>query len=52
MVINQEIKMKCIFCNIKEKVLENDLAFAIYDKYPVSLWSHSNNYQKACSKLF
>ncbi|WP_420885511.1 HIT family protein [Candidatus Syntrophocurvum alkaliphilum] len=27
---------KCIFCEIKEKVLENDLAFAIYDKYPVN----------------
>lgn len=26
----------CIFCNIEEYVLENDLAFAIYDKFPVS----------------
>jgi diadenosine tetraphosphate (Ap4A) HIT family hydrolase len=28
--------MTCPFCLIEEKVLENDLAFAIYDKYPVS----------------
>lgn len=27
----------CIFCNPPEIILENDLALAIYDKYPVSL---------------
>ncbi|WP_244895423.1 HIT family protein [Evansella clarkii] len=26
----------CPFCTIDEKFLENDLAFAIFDKYPVS----------------
>lgn len=26
----------CPFCTIEEKVLENDLAFAILDKYPVN----------------
>ncbi|WP_088034875.1 HIT family protein [Evansella clarkii] len=26
----------CPFCTIEEKVLENDLAFAIFDKYPVN----------------
>lgn len=25
----------CIFCKIKDYILENDLAYAIYDKYPV-----------------
>jgi diadenosine tetraphosphate (Ap4A) HIT family hydrolase len=25
-----------LFCSCTEKVLENDLAFAIYDSYPVS----------------
>ena len=28
--------MDCIFCNIKNPVLENGLAYAILDKYPVS----------------
>jgi hypothetical protein len=28
--------MTCPFCTIEEKVLDNELAFAIYDKYPVS----------------
>ena len=27
--------MNCIFCEMKEYVLENELAYAIYDKYPV-----------------
>ena len=27
--------MNCIFCQIKDYILENDLAYAIYDKYPV-----------------
>ena len=28
--------MSCIFCNMKGNyILENDLAYAIYDKYPV-----------------
>ena len=26
----------CIFCNINNYVLENELAYAIYDKFPVS----------------
>ncbi|QGT99781.1 HIT family hydrolase [Candidatus Syntrophocurvum alkaliphilum] len=26
----------CVFCDTEEKFLENDLAFAIYDKYPVN----------------
>jgi diadenosine tetraphosphate (Ap4A) HIT family hydrolase len=26
----------CPFCTIEEKVIENDLAFAIFDKYPVN----------------
>jgi len=30
--------MDCIFCNLKEgRVAENDLAFAVPDKYPASL---------------
>ncbi len=28
--------MECIFCSVRETILENDLAFAIYDKYPVN----------------
>ncbi|KAA9022940.1 HIT family protein [Niallia endozanthoxylica] len=28
--------MTCVFCNMKEVVLENDLALAFYDKYPVN----------------
>ncbi|WP_419182765.1 HIT family protein [Metabacillus fastidiosus] len=28
--------MTCIFCNIKEIILENNLAFAFYDKFPVN----------------
>ena len=28
--------MNCIFCMIKEYVLENDLAYAIFDKTPVN----------------
>ncbi|MGO0059093.1 HIT family protein [Brevibacillus fluminis] len=28
--------MDCIFCSVKDIILENDLAFAIYDKYPVN----------------
>lgn len=27
---------KCIFCQIEEKIIENNLAFAIFDKYPVN----------------
>jgi diadenosine tetraphosphate (Ap4A) HIT family hydrolase len=30
------ITMHCPFCNPKETVVSNELAFAIYDKYPVS----------------
>ena len=26
--------MSCIFCEIKDYVLENDLAYAIFDKFP------------------
>ena len=28
--------MTCVFCQIKEIVLENELAIAFYDKYPVN----------------
>lgn len=28
--------MNCVFCNYVDKVLENDLAIAFYDLYPVS----------------
>ena len=28
--------MSCPFCNHPEKILENDLAFAAYDRFPVS----------------
>lgn len=28
--------MSCPFCTIPEKVLENELSFATFDKYPVS----------------
>ncbi|SEM93371.1 HIT family protein [Lihuaxuella thermophila] len=28
--------MSCVFCSQPNKILENDLAFAIYDKYPVN----------------
>ncbi|ACV61567.1 histidine triad (HIT) protein [Desulfofarcimen acetoxidans DSM 771] len=28
--------MDCAFCNVKENILQNELAFAIYDKYPVT----------------
>lgn len=28
--------MKCIFCEIDKYVLENELAYAIYDKFPVN----------------
>ena len=44
--------MDCIFCNLPQKsiILENELAFAIYDKYPItkghilviSKYHHSN----------
>lgn len=27
--------MSCIFCEIKDYVLENELAYAIFDKFPV-----------------
>ena len=30
------IKLQCPFCETKERVLENDRAFALYDKYPVN----------------
>ena len=30
------MESKCIFCNQEEIVLENELAWARYDKYPVS----------------
>ena len=30
------ITMTCIFCRINDTVLENDLALAFYDKYPVN----------------
>ena len=33
---NKEKIMNCIFCDMKDNyILENDLAYAIYDKYPV-----------------
>lgn len=28
--------MDCLFCNYKETIAENELAFAIYDKFPVN----------------
>lgn len=28
--------MDCLFCNYKETIAENQLAFAIYDKFPVN----------------
>lgn len=28
--------LNCAFCQIKEVILENDLALAFYDKYPVN----------------
>ena len=28
--------MDCVFCDYESKLLENDLAFAVYDKHPVS----------------
>ncbi len=28
--------MDCIFCTMKKFVIENDLAYAIFDKYPVN----------------
>lgn len=28
--------MNCIFCEIKGYILENELCYAIYDKYPVN----------------
>lgn len=28
--------MDCLFCNYKETIGENELAFAIYDKFPVN----------------
>lgn len=28
--------MNCLFCNYKEIIAENNLAFAIYDKFPVN----------------
>ena len=28
--------MTCVFCNISEVVLENELALAFFDKYPVN----------------
>lgn len=30
------MQSKCIFCNQEEIILENELAWARYDKYPVS----------------
>jgi diadenosine tetraphosphate (Ap4A) HIT family hydrolase len=30
------IMMTCVFCTINDIVLENDLAIAFYDKYPVN----------------
>ena len=32
----KEIKMHCVFCNIANVVIENDLSLAFYDKYPVT----------------
>ncbi len=28
--------MNCIFCDIKNYILENELAYAIFDRYPVN----------------
>lgn len=28
--------MNCIFCEIKDYILENDLAYAIFDKFPAT----------------
>ena len=30
------MKKNCVFCDLNSYVFENDLAFVIYDKYPVS----------------
>ena len=34
--VMEVITMTCVFCQINEIVLENDLALAFYDKYPVN----------------
>jgi diadenosine tetraphosphate (Ap4A) HIT family hydrolase len=35
--LKKEVTMNnCIFCNIQKPILENDLAHAIFDKYPVN----------------
>jgi diadenosine tetraphosphate (Ap4A) HIT family hydrolase len=36
MNVMEVIMMTCVFCQINESVLENDLAIAFYDKYPVN----------------
>ena len=28
--------MRCIFCDIKEYILENELSYAVFDKFPAS----------------
>src|SRR5207253_576547 len=35
-LLRKEACMECVFCNLKDIVLENDLAIAFYDKYPVN----------------
>ena len=30
------MSMQCDFCNRKDSILENELAFSVYDKYPVN----------------
>ena len=34
--VMEVIMMTCVFCQINDIVLENDLAIAFYDKYPVN----------------
>jgi diadenosine tetraphosphate (Ap4A) HIT family hydrolase len=36
MRIKEVLMNNCIFCNIPNSILENDLAHAIFDKYPVN----------------
>jgi diadenosine tetraphosphate (Ap4A) HIT family hydrolase len=36
MNVMEVIMMTCVFCQINESVLENDLSIAFYDKYPVN----------------
>ena len=36
MNVMEVIMMTCVFCHINDIVLENDLAIAFYDKYPVN----------------